>query len=293
MSFDQSNVNDVLDKDVYGTDGEKIGGVGQVYLDDQSGQPSWVTVKTGMFGTKESFVPVDQAQLTSQGLQVPYGKDQVKDAPQVEADGRITPDEEAELYRHYGLTQPAQSEETALYDQESDRSAAGSGRGDRDGDGVYDDVEGRTEGQDTSGLTTDEATTRSEEQLKVGTEKVATGKARLRKYVVTEQQTVTVPVTREEVRVEREPITEADQATIGKAMDGPAISEEEHELVLHEEQVVVEKQAVPVERVKLGTETVTEDRQVTEEVRKEQIETSTDAGVEGSTGDQVDPTTQR
>ncbi|MDQ2755173.1 MAG: PRC-barrel domain-containing protein, partial [Actinomycetota bacterium] len=162
MSIDQSNVNDVLDQDVYGPDGDKIGGVGQIYLDDQSGQPSWVTVKTGLFGTKESFVPVVDAQLTAEGLQVPYSKDQVKDAPQVEADGQITPDEEAELYRHYGLsqhsqpTQPTQTGETSVYDQDADQGA-GSGRGDRDGDGVYDDVQGQTVGQDTSGLTTDEA----------------------------------------------------------------------------------------------------------------------------------------
>ena len=128
----------------------------------------------------------------------------------------------------------------------------------------------RGEGHDTSGPNTDEAMTRSEERLDVGTTTRETGKARLRKYVVTEEQTVTVPVTHEEVRVEREPITDAN---VGDATAGAEISEEEHEVTLHEEQVVVNKEAVPVERVKLGTETVTEEQQVTEEVRKEQIET--------------------
>ncbi len=79
-----------------------------------------------------------------------------------------------------------------------------------------------------------------------------------------------MPVQREEVRIEREPITDAnrDQAT-----DGPDISEEEHEVILHEDEVVTEKQTVPKERVRLGTETVAEDREVSEEVRKEQIDT--------------------
>ncbi len=112
-------------------------------------------------------------------------------------------------------------------------------------------------GHDTSGPTTDNAMTRSEEQLHVGTETRESGRARLRKYVVTEQETVTVPVQREEVRIEREPITDANR---GEALDGPAISEEEHEVVLHEERPVVEKEAVPVERVRLDKETVTEQR---------------------------------
>jgi len=132
----------------------------------------------------------------------------------------------------------------------------------------------RSEGHDTSGPTTDQATTRSEEQLKVGTEQVETGRARLRKHVVTEQQTVTVPVSREEVRVEREPITDANR---DQAVAGPDISEEEHEVVLTEERPVVQKEAVPVERVKLAKESVTEDHQVSEQVRKEQIETEGDA----------------
>jgi len=111
--------------------------------------------------------------------------------------------------------------------------------------------------------------TRSEEQLKVGTEQVAAGRARLRKHVVTENQSVTVPVSHEEVTLEREPITDAN---VGKATAGPDLSDEEHEVQLTEERVVVDKETVPVERVRLGTETVTEDQRVSEDVRKEEIE---------------------
>ena len=142
-----------------------------------------------------------------------------------------------------------------------------------------------TVGRDTSGPTTDQAMTRSEEELRVGTETRERGRARLRKYVVTETEQVTVPVQREEVRVEREPITDAN---LEDATSGPGISEEEHEVTLREEEVVVEKRAVPKERVRLGTETVTEERQVSEEVRKEQIE------VEDGTGDRdADPDADR
>jgi uncharacterized protein (TIGR02271 family) len=115
--------------------------------------------------------------------------------------------------------------------------------------------------------------TRSEERLNVGTEREATGRVRLRKYVTTENVTQTVPVQREEVRIEREPITDANR---GAALSGPGISEEEHEVVLHEERPVVEKETVPVERVRLDTETVTDEVTVNEEVRKERIETDGD-----------------
>jgi uncharacterized protein (TIGR02271 family) len=111
--------------------------------------------------------------------------------------------------------------------------------------------------------------TRSEERLRVGTEGVEAGRARLRKYVVTENVTQTVPVSHEGVRVEREPVTEANRDT---AMTGPEITEAEHHVTLHAERPVVEKETVPVERVRLGTEKVTEEREVSETVRKEQIE---------------------
>jgi uncharacterized protein (TIGR02271 family) len=112
--------------------------------------------------------------------------------------------------------------------------------------------------------------TRSEEELHVGTTSRERGRARLRKYVVTEEEQVTVPVEREEIRVEREPITDANA---GQALDGPAISEEEHEVVLHEQEPVVEKRAVPKERVRLEKDTVTDERTVSEELRKERVDT--------------------
>ena len=94
-------------------------------------------------------------------------------------------------------------------------------------------------------------------------------------YVVTEEVQQTVPVRREEVRVEREPITDAN---IDRATDGPAISEGEHEVVLHEEEVVTEKRAVPKERVRLDKDVITEEQQVSDEVRKEQIDVDTGHG---------------
>ncbi len=254
---------------VVGQDGDKIGKVGQVYLDDQSGEPEWVTVSTGLFGGKESFVPLAQSTLSGDEIRVPYDKSKVKDAPQIDSDsdGHISKDQEAELYSYYSLADPDPDRGAAETETVYNQDARTVSRGRDDADAA--DAVGQDEGRDTSGVTTDEAMTRSEEQLKVGTAKVATGKARLRKFVVTEQQTVTVPVRREEVTLEREPITDANR---GDAMDGPELSEEEHEMTLHEEQVVVDKNVVPVERVTMAKNIVSEDQQVTEDVRKEQIE---------------------
>jgi len=111
--------------------------------------------------------------------------------------------------------------------------------------------------------------TRSEEELSVGTRSTEVGRARLKKHVVTEMVTKTVPVQREEVRIEREPIADAN---VGDATDGPAISEDEHEVTLHAEEPVVEKQVVAKERVRLEKDTMTGEQEVSEEVRKERIE---------------------
>jgi uncharacterized protein (TIGR02271 family) len=228
-------------------DGNRIGPIDAIYLEDQTGEPEWALVNTGLFGTKSSFVPLAQATQTGEEVRVPYDKQLVKDAPRVDPDQHLSEAEERQVWRHYGLD----------YDRTTRRRPTG-----RD-----------AAGRETSGPTTDDAMTRSEEELRVGTTQRERGRARLRKYVTTETRQVTVPVQREELRVEREPITDANRDA---AVSGPEISEEEHEVTLREEAPVVEKRVVPRERVRLDTETVTDERQVAEEVRKEQIEVEGD-----------------
>jgi uncharacterized protein (TIGR02271 family) len=252
----EQNIASLIGAHVVDTEGNKVGSVGQIYVDPETGRPNWATVKTGFFGSSESFVPLEQADDVNGDLRVPFSKDFVKDSPRTAVDGEISQDEEDSLYTYYHGNAGV----------DTDATVSGAGYADTT---VADGGTTRTEGYDTSGPTTDDAMTRSEEQLHVGTERVETGRARLRKYVVTEEQSVTVPVSREEVRLEREPITDAN---VGDALDGPDISEEEHEVVLTEERPVIAKETVPVERVSLGTETVTDTEQVTGEVRKEEIE---------------------
>ena len=250
-------------------DGTKVGTIEDIYLDRASGEPEWAAVKTGLFGTNVSFVPIQDARTGDGDIRLGYTKDQIKDAPNIDADGQLSTEEEQRLYQHYGRgdyewSGEDRTRELGLADDDVDTDREG--RFEREG---IAGTEG-TVGHDTSGPATDDAMTRSEEELRVGTEQRERGRARLRKYVVTEQVDKTVPVQREEVRVEREPITDAN---VDDALDGPAISEEEHEVVLHEEQPVVEKRAVPKERVRLDKDTVNEERTVSDEVRQERIET--------------------
>ena len=246
LSSDQ--VREVIGTTAYDPDGDKIGKVGQVYLDDATGEPEWVTVNTGFFGSSESFVPVRDAELAGDRLQVAHSKEKVKDAPHLGDGGHLEPEEESRLYDYYGVS--------------SNGAAYGETEGHR-----------TSEGHDTSGPTTDDAMTRSEERVQVGTTAQEAGRARLRKYVVTEQETHTVPVRKEKAVLETEPITEANRPA---AEGGPAISEEEHEVTLHEERAVVGKTTEPVERVRLGTTTETDQETVTEDVRKERIEAEGD-----------------
>ena len=239
---------ELIDSAVVDPDGNKLGKVGNVYLADATHQPEWITVKTGLFGTKESFVPLSGAHTDSDGVHVQVDKDSVSDAPRIDADGHLSPEESEQLYHHYGLPVPRTSPDGRM-----DRGkAATGGRGKPAMDGKRDE----------------RAMTRSEERLNVGTEQVETGRVRLRKYVVTEEQQVTVPVRHEEVRIEREPVTRGDgTAEIGEA---------EQDVVLHAEKPVVRKETVPVERVRLRAETVTDEQTVSGKVRKEQFEITDD-----------------
>jgi uncharacterized protein (TIGR02271 family) len=243
-----SDPQSLVGKGVVGSEGEKIGKVEEVYFDTDSEQPEWVSVTTGWFGGHRSLVPLAEANDDGDDLRVPYVKEQVQGAPHYDPGKELSEEDEGDLFRYYGVAVSGQ----APTRPETDVSAR------------HD-----TDGRDVSGPTTDDAMTRSEERLHVGTERVETGRARLRKYIVTENVQTTVPVSREEIRVEREPITDANRDA---ATSGPDLSEEEHEVTLTAERPVIGKETVPVERVRLGKETTTEERQVTDQVRKEQIE---------------------
>lgn len=301
----REEIANVLDQPVYDGDGNKIGDAKHVFFDDMTGRPEWVSVKTGMFGSTESFVPIRDAALVQDHLEVPYGKDQVKGAPSVDVDagGHLSETEEHRLYDYYGINWDSVLSEAERTDD--DRFAAGPGtagaagaagaaglagtRGEAGGKdlrgtagaggtaGTAGGMTGRQDAMEREAMRGDQAMTRSEEQMHIGVERHESGRARLRKYVVTEEVQQTVPVTHEEVRVVREPITDANR---DEALAGPEISEAEHEVTLHAERPVVETETVPVERVRMTTEELTENETVRGQVRKERIEAETESFTE-------------
>ncbi len=248
-----SDIHRIQGATLYDSTGSKVGRIGQVFVDDQSNELSWVTVSTGLFGTSETFVPTDGARLESDGLHVVHDKETIKGAPRIDADQHLAEAEEAELYRYYGLTWTGRGAETGAPTEAREHAPTGPVAG------------------------TDVAMTVSEERLTVGTETREAGRARLRKYTTTETETVSVPVTKEQLVVERNPVVAGTPAA-------PIVDiDEVEEITLREERAVVDKQTVPVEEVRIGKEQFVEEEQVSAEVRSEHVE------VEGA----VDPGSAR
>ncbi|MHA7218945.1 PRC and DUF2382 domain-containing protein [Arthrobacter sp. MDT1-48-3] len=303
-------------------EGDKVGTVGVVYLDDADDRPSWVTVHTGLFGTRESFVPLEGASVHGRDLVVAYPRDLIRHAPSVDRDGHLSPEDEAALYRHYGLRgaapvprfaaaepvtehaavrtttpvtesavagpatehaaaepaiEPAAARTTtpsaAAPDAATGETAARAMHTAGTSDATPAPTTARTQG---GTHTRDEGGTpwvvRSEERLRVGTEQYEAARVRLRKYVVTEEATMTVPLKREEIRIEVEPIS----SPVRLEAEGVPFQEQSVELVAHEELAVLSKETVPVERVSMKTVEVAGRTTVREEVRKERIASSAD-----------------
>jgi hypothetical protein len=124
---------------VVSSDGDRLGSINQVYTSDTTGDPAWVTVKTGLFGAQESFVPLSDASFDGEDIRVGVTKDAVHGAPRVDSDGHLTPEEEDELYRHYGLHNPDQGVGHGDRGDRLDDDRVGDDRGDDDQVGDRDD----------------------------------------------------------------------------------------------------------------------------------------------------------
>lgn len=259
-----TNFDSVLASTIYDKDGDKVGKVDQVYISEKTDEPRWVSVKTSLLGSSKSLVPLAGAKHAGDRLDVTVSKSAIKDAPHLDSDGRTSEAEEVALLRHYGFT-----EDNSGWNQygKHAKTAKDAGAPTSGGQAANGADQRQTAGRRAAADAHDaDSLVRSEERLNVGTEREVTGRARLRKYVVTEEQTVTVPVTHEEVEVVREPITDATS-------QHASIGEQDAEVTLHADRVVASKETVPVERVGLEVNEVTDQEQVSDTVRKERIET--------------------
>jgi uncharacterized protein (TIGR02271 family) len=245
ISNEPASVGELVGRNAVDCDGDKIGSIFDVYVDNDTGQPQWLAISTGLFGTKVSFAPLAGASLVDDDVYVAYTKSHVKDAPRAEADGQLSPEEEDELYAHYGAPGVGTVGTTDMaYDTE------------------------------TAAPRTDDAMTRYEEELDVSKTMRPSGTARLRKWIETEDVQMTIPIRREKAKLVTEPVTDE---TFGAATSGPDLTESEHEITLSEEVVDVDKRVVPKERVRLETDVETDEVVVDEEVRKERIDVDHDS----------------
>lgn len=251
------NIENYDNATVYDQNNEKVGTVKEVYLDDQTGEPNFVTVSTGFFGMKETFVPLDAASRIADGdLKVPFTKDFIKDAPNIDPDGHLDPAQEREIFEYYSL------------DRGTGRRGAATPPGDTVG-GVTTDPDIATTDPAAS-----EQAVAHEERLVVDKQEQVAGKVRLRKRVVTEHQQVDVPVEREELVVERETIDPDSPAARSGGIDSTEESEET--ITLRQERPVVGKETVATEKVNVGKRKVVDTETVEGEVRKEEIDVETD-----------------
>ena len=274
------NIKDLFNATAYDKAGEKLGSVKEVFVDEQTGQPTFVEVNHGLFGMSSSLVPLRGHDFNGDDLKLAFSKDRIENAPDFDSDKPLTPEAQSDIFKHYQLenAQDVTTYQDGNVDAEQRRDAdlktgaAGAGAAHTDTTATHTDTTART-GAATGNNAADNngEIIRSEERLDVNKERVATGEARLRKYVVTDTETVEVPVEREEVRVERTPISEAEAANFnGTIGDNDT---EEASVTLHEERVNVDKKTVPVEKVNLSKETIKDTETHTEELRKEQIDT--------------------
>lgn len=246
----EREVSAAIGSTAYGTDGDKLGTVEHFYVDDRTGAPTWVAVVTGLFGTRHSLIPAAEATFADGGLRLPVSKQAVRSAPDIGDTAHLGPAEEEQLRHHYGVAgSPRPAPPMATAPLHSPAPAEGPPPPD------------------------DGAMTRSEERLAVGTERVAATRVRVVKYVVTEEVQVTVPVRREEIRVEEVPIDAVDDGP-GESLvpaDTADAGGLPDEIVLHAERPVVTVEVVPTERVRLRTDAVAGQETVTDRVQRERI----------------------
>lgn len=239
--------------------GEVLGHVNGVYFHDVTGRATWAAVSDGVGA---AMVPLDHAEIVGRELRLPYRVEQLAAAPRTAPGSHLDPRTEHELYRHYGFTP---SSPDAPANARIDAPAEASPQAATDASFAVVPQGGRqARAEEGSG-----EMVLSREELRTGVERWAYQRMRLVTYIVTEDVTFTVPVSRQEVRLEEIPLDEADSAA--PAAEG-ALVEDVHEVVLLREQVHFTTTTVPAERVRLVRRIVEGQQLVSVQLRSEQID---------------------
>lgn len=272
--------------DVVDSNGDKIGDVDGVWVDDATNALEFVGVKTGFIMGKTHLIPVENAQFQQNSIQVPFSKDQVHGAPTFGTDAELSPDNENEIYSYYGMDRSTAPSPTGLGtdtaatgDAATADYAASTSESTDAGyatDSVDTDNTGRTDYAPTGASDTqNQSVALSEEELQVGKREVEAGNVRLRKVVRTEHVEEPIELRREEVQVERVDAT-------GVEVPSDAFQEREVNVPITQEEPVVGKEAHVVGQVNVNKDVGTETRSVGGDVRKEDVEVDRGTGVNAS-----------
>jgi len=254
-------------------DAVTVGTITAFYLDRATGLPTWALVHTGWFTDAQTVLPLTHAVESNEEIRLPYPKAFIQQAPPIQAHQELSPDDEVVLSAYYELD----DHRGAIADRRLGAESAvpgAAGVSTAPAQPAARPSRAAPESPPVPALATQGPVevVRSEEELQVGV-RSRRRRLRLRKYVVTEYLTRAIPVRREEVRLEElpaptEPAGEPDeQPTVQAAGEQPLL-----EVVLHREEPVIQLRVVPHERVRLFKDVVTEQRTVTEDIRKEQID---------------------
>lgn len=229
---------------VLGGHGELLGHVDTIVFTETTGRATWVAV---LGAQHTAMVPLDHAGHDGQMLHVPYSAEQLLGAPRHDPAQPLSPQDEQDLHRHYGVLSTLPVASTGPDTEPGHPTAPG----------------------DSPGVTPAGWTVWSEEQLRAGVQRRPFARVRLVRYIVTENITYTVPVRREEVRLEQVPLDEGDNSD-RLADDHPGLlAEDVHEVVLHREEVLFTTHTVPVERVGMVCRVVTEPQHISGQVQAE------------------------
>ena len=269
-------VLDMVGRTLYDADHQKIGKIDNIYVRGPNKEPVFASVSQGFLGRKETLVPLSLTHFENDNVVADTKKDVIKDAPTIGANSNLTHEDEQKFYQYYTdalqpspyATAPDTNAQGTTVSEQSTEQNQPAALPQSEQPVNHDELPApQSAGPDPYTMT------RSEEEIRVGTQNEESGRVRLEKYVVTENVNMTVPVSHEEVRLEREPITNPEPQS------ATTLGDQEQEIILHQETPVVDKQVVPKETVRMDKQTVEGQQTIHDQLRKEEIK------LEGETGE--------
>jgi uncharacterized protein (TIGR02271 family) len=254
-----THAEELLGAQVTAADGKVIGTIEHVFQDDASGAPAWASVRAGK---TNRFVPVGAGSATGDGLNIPFDAETIMTSPRIEAGKHMSDAQAEELLRYYDLRVPAEPPQRGKAGESQQRAKAEESQQ----RAKAEESQQRAKAEEHKrGKGDEEWLLRREQQLEVGTETRESGHVRLHRYVDSEPTEKTLHLVHEEYDVERVPVGADEPA-------GGDLKEDEQRITLHAERGIVSKQTVPVERLRLVTKRVEEDKTFREELQRERIE---------------------